>query len=293
MWAWCPAHMVEGEGGEGGLEVVGGQHVVAHGVGEDDDHREDDPQPTLFQGRLHVVGGAAEVGAVGILPLIHLGQRGLDEGGGPAQDGGDPHPKHGAVTAHTDGGGDADDVAGTHPGSGGDHQCAEGGDAPLGLGLFRHHPEGLAQQADLHELAAEGEEKAGTDQQKGDPGHVQDPADGSDNLVNAVKHLVHGNHSLFFKILLAMGTCKTILQETARNCKKNIQNVKNRKPKSRAKTHAPGGKPPGRARARRKWGDVDGERDGNYASVLALAWLNMAALRSSLVVLFRCTAETR
>ena len=89
-----------------------------------------------------------------------------------------------------------------------------------------------------------------------------------------------------------MGTCKTILQETARNCKKNIQNVKtgNQNPVQK-RTRLAGNLPAGRVR--RKWGDVDGERDGNYASVLALAWLNMAALRSSLVVLFRCTAETR
>ena len=128
---------------------------------------------------------------------------------------------------------------------------------------------------------------------RGTQGMYRTPLMAVTTFVNAVKHLVHGNHSLFSKILLAMGTCKTILQETARNCKKNIQNVKNRKPKSRAKTHAPGGNlPAGRVRGENgaMW---MGERDGNYASVLALAWLNMAALRSSLVVLFRCTAETR
>ena len=149
---------VEAEAGKGGLEVVGGQHIISHRIGQDNDDGEDDPKPALPQGGFHVVGGTAVAAAVLVLPLIDLGQGGLHKGGGAAQNGGDPHPEHRAVSAQADGSGDPDNVAGAHPGGGGDHQGAEGGNASLGFGLFRNHPEGLAQQANLDKLAAEGKE---------------------------------------------------------------------------------------------------------------------------------------
>ena len=178
---------VEAEAGESGLQVVGGQHIVAHGVGQDDDHREDHAQPPVAQGGLHVIGGAAIAGAVLVFPLIDLGQGGLHKGGSAAQDGGDPHPEHGAVAAQADGGGDAHDVARAHPGGGGDHQGAKGGDASLGLRLLRDHPEGLAQQADLDELGAEGEKQTRSQKEERDPWRIEEPADGIDHIVNALK----------------------------------------------------------------------------------------------------------
>ena len=76
------------------------------------------------------------------------------------------------------------------------------------------------------------------------------------------------------------------MQEKYTKCKKQETKIPCKSARAWRETSRPGA-------CAEKMGRCGWERDGNYASVLALAWLNMAALRSSLVVLFRCTAETR
>ena len=161
------AFLIEGEAGERRLQVVGGQHVVAHAVGEDQGEAEDDGQGTAVQRGLDVVGGAAVGAAFMVALLVDLGQSGFHESGSAAQNGGDPHPEHGAGAAHAQGGGHADDVAGAHAGGGGDHQSAEGGDGAFGGGLFTDHTDGFLEQAELGELGPDGEIEAAAEQQQG------------------------------------------------------------------------------------------------------------------------------
>ena len=183
--------VVEAEAGEGGLQVVGGQCIVAHCVGQDDDDGKDNAQPALTQCGLHVVGGAAVAGAVGGTALVDLCQGGFHISGSAAQNGGHPHPEHGTGAAQADRGGDAHDVAGTNAGSGGDQQSTQGGGCALSLGLFHDDPECFGQQADLDQFGAEGEEQASHNQEHGNPGIVQEPADGIDNAVNACEDIAH------------------------------------------------------------------------------------------------------
>ena len=111
-----------------------------------------------MEGRLDVVGGTAvALAGLRVAALIDLGQGGLDEGGGAADDGDEPHPEHRAVAADADGHGHADDVAGPHAGGGGHHQGLEGGDGPGPVRPLGHHPQGLPEHPELDEAGAEGE----------------------------------------------------------------------------------------------------------------------------------------
>ena len=103
---------------EGGLQVIGGEHIEAAGVGKQQADAEQHGQRTAVQGRFDVIGGAAVASALGISLFIDLGKSALDEGGSAADDGNQPHPKHRAVAAEADGGGNTDDVAGADAGRG-------------------------------------------------------------------------------------------------------------------------------------------------------------------------------
>ena len=186
---------VEAEAGKCGLQVVGSQSIVTNGVGQDDDHGEDHAQPTLMQSSLHVVGGAAEAGAVLIALLINLSQSGLDESRSTANQGDQPHPEHTTHTAQADGGGHADDVTGTHAGCGRNHQSAEGRNGVAILGLFGHNTNGFAEQAELYALGANGEIQATANQEYDDEGNgqlrrttVKEVADRVNNAINLVNH---------------------------------------------------------------------------------------------------------
>ena len=194
------AAAVEAEAGEGGLQVVGGQHIVADGIGADQHNGKNHAQPTLLETAFDVVGGTAVAGAVLIALFVDLCQRGLNEGGSAAQNGGDPHPEHGAVAAHADSGGHAHDVAGADTGGGGDHQCAEGGDTALFSGLLGDNADGFAEQTELDQTGADGEVQSCGQQENRHPRIIQESADGIDHIVNGCKNRIHSFLSFRIKI---------------------------------------------------------------------------------------------
>ena len=195
---------VEREARERGLQVVGGEHVVADRIGQDDDDGEYHAQPALVQRGLNIVGRAAVARAILVAALVDLRQGGLDKRGRAAQDCSDPHPEHRAVAAEADRARHTDDVAGADTGGRGYHQRTEGGNGALSLGLLGKHAEGLAQQTDLDKLAAEGEGQARHHQQQRHPGHIQHAADRRYDGVDALENRVHSNHTLFSLLFCKM-----------------------------------------------------------------------------------------
>ena len=174
--------IVEGIAGEGGLEVVGRQHVEAPGIGEDQRPGENHCQGAAVEGGLDIIGGAAvALPGVGIPALIDLGQSGLHKGGSPADKGNDPHPEHGAVAAAADGGGDSDDVASAHPGSRGHHQRLKGGDGSGIVGLLPHHADGLGKHPELDKAGPEGEIHPCRDQQNNQDIRIEPVVERIDN----------------------------------------------------------------------------------------------------------------
>ena len=87
--------------GKGVHQVEGCHQVEAHHVGQNQQHREQRRQPPAAYRRLDVVGRAAPAAAPAVMDLIDLRQGALHKGGGPAQQGDDPHPKHGPHAAQT------------------------------------------------------------------------------------------------------------------------------------------------------------------------------------------------
>ena len=180
---------VEAKAGESVLQVVGGKHVVAHDIRQDEHDGEDDAEPTLVQCLLHVIRRAADAAALAVLFLIDLRERGLDECARSAEQRHDPHPEHGAEAAEADGRGHADDVAGADARRRGHHERAERGNAALLLRLFRDDVDGLAKQAELDQTGADREIQARDDQkQRHDVRLVQKAADRIDHTVNFVNH---------------------------------------------------------------------------------------------------------
>lgn len=107
--------------------------------------------------------------------LEDLGQGGFGEGGGHAEEGGEPHPEQGAGAADADGAGDAQDVARPYPHRSGEQEGGQGGDARLGL-LGLEDVEAVLEFPHLDEAQLAGEEDAGADQK--DDGQAEVPQDG-------------------------------------------------------------------------------------------------------------------
>ena len=59
---------------EGGLQVIGGKHIEAAGVGKQQTDAEQHGQRTVVQGRFDVIGGAAVAAALGISLYYRSGQ---------------------------------------------------------------------------------------------------------------------------------------------------------------------------------------------------------------------------
>ena len=155
--------IIKAVGGEGGLEVVGCQHIEADTVGQNQKHGKEDGNALLpLESCLNVVGRAA-VAAVLTTLFVDLRQRALHESGSAADNGDDPHPKHAAETAHAQRGGNTDDVARTHAGGGGHHEGLERGHTVAVL--LRHGLELLPQQTELGKAGADGEKDAAQYQQ--------------------------------------------------------------------------------------------------------------------------------
>ena len=169
---------VEAVAGEGGLEIIGAEHVEAAGIGGNEAQGEQHRQGLAVESRLDVVGGAAvALAGLRVAALVDLGQGGLDEGGGAADDGNEPHPEHGPVAADADGHGHADDVAGSHAGGGRHHQGLEGGDRTGPVRALCHHPQGLPEHPELDEAGAEGEVKSSGQQNDNEQVGVHEIAD--------------------------------------------------------------------------------------------------------------------
>ena len=175
--------IVETVAGEGGLEVIGAEHVEAAGVSGDEAQGEQHRQGLAVEGRLDIVGGAAvALAGLRVPALVDLGQGGLGKRRGAAQQGDEPHPEHGAVAAHADGHGHADDVARAHPGRCGHHQRLEGGHAPLLLRPLHHHTDGLLQQPQLRKAVADREKQSCGHQQDHQQVGVHKVAQGGDHV---------------------------------------------------------------------------------------------------------------
>ncbi|MPM23790.1 hypothetical protein SDC9_70264 [bioreactor metagenome] len=114
--------IVEAVHREGGLQVIGGQHVEPARIGENQTHGEQNGKTAVVKGRFNVIGRAAVAVAVFVPALVDLRQGAFHKRGGAADDGDQPHPKHRAVAAQTYRGGNTHDVSGAHAGGGGDHQ---------------------------------------------------------------------------------------------------------------------------------------------------------------------------
>ena len=195
--------VVEAEACKSGLQVVGSQRIVAHGIGQNDNHGENHAQPALMQRSFHVIGGAAVAGAVLIALFIDLSQRRLDKSRSTANQSDQPHPEHTAHTAQTDGSGHTDDVAGTHAGGSGHHQGAEGGNGIFTLGLFTHHTDGFAKQTELHSLGANGEIQAAANQEYDNKRNGQLLRAAVEEIADRVNNAIHFLNHDFFSLFLS------------------------------------------------------------------------------------------
>ena len=158
--------LVEREPGEGRLQVIGREHIVAHAVAGNQSQRKDNGKGAAVQGLFDVVGGAAVAGAVGGALLVNLRQRRLDERRRAAEHRRDPHPEHRARAAEANGIRHADDVAGADAGGRRNHQRAERRNGGVRAdGLLRNHPDGFAEEAELRELQPDGEVHAAAEEQ--------------------------------------------------------------------------------------------------------------------------------
>lgn len=122
--------IVDGRG-----HVIGLQTVEPQAEAEDEGDREDNAEPALSERELDVVRRPTAKRAIGIAHLPDLGERGLDERRGRADDGHEPHPEDRTRSADGDGRRDADDVARTHARCRRDHERLERRDPALPLGL--------------------------------------------------------------------------------------------------------------------------------------------------------------
>ena len=174
---------VESAGDLAGLgDVADAEGGQAAQDGEDDGQ----PLPVFAQAVLNVVHRAALMDALPVGVAELHGQGNLGVFGAHAEEGGHPHPEHGARSADKDSPGNAGDVAGAHGARQGGGHRLEGGQvaAVVALALFAEQgahgvPHDIAEPADLDPAGAEGEEHAGAhqqDQHDGAPDEVVDLA---------------------------------------------------------------------------------------------------------------------
>ena len=176
---------IEAEAAERILQVVGGEHIKAHDIGQDQHDREHDAEPALMQRLLHVVRRAAVAAAVRIALFVDLRERRLDERTRTADQRHDPHPEHGAEATETDGRGHADDVARADARRRGHHERTEGRNAALLFRLFLDNADRLTEQPELDQPGADREiQTRGEQKQRHDVRPVQKTADRIDNSVN-------------------------------------------------------------------------------------------------------------
>ncbi|MNQ83551.1 hypothetical protein D3C85_986350 [compost metagenome] len=144
---------------------VGLQRVEAETEGHQQQDREDDRQPALTEAMENVEGRAAAVSAIGLTALVQLRQRTLEEAGGHAQQGHQPHPEHRPRATQGNGHRHAGDVAGSDATGNRQHQGLEGAELALlalkGLGEDAEH---AAEVAHLDEARGDREVEAETDQ---------------------------------------------------------------------------------------------------------------------------------
>ena len=125
------------------------------------------PAAPSFRQGVQIAGGTAAGAAVErVQLLVQVGQRGLDERGGRAEQRRHPHPEHRARAAGGDRRDDADQIAHAHARGGGDDERLHAGEGGMAARpLFHGNPRHCGQQAHGQKARAEGEVCAGGHQQ--------------------------------------------------------------------------------------------------------------------------------
>lgn len=101
------------------MNVVRGEQVVAHDVGEEHKAREKDADPAFAERCLYVIGrSAVGMSCDIVMAFVNLGEGRFYECRGGAEDGDDPHPENGARAAEANGRRYADDVSSADAGGG-------------------------------------------------------------------------------------------------------------------------------------------------------------------------------
>ena len=183
--------------GVNGLDVKGVLEGGGHGVGDDladaapADQAGDGkqrrqnrvppqfPAPPLLDKAVDIIGRPSPPAAVQrVFFLMELGQGGLNESGGRADQRRNPHPEHRPRPPGGNGCHHPDQVAHAHPGGGGNNEGLDAGDgAPLPVGpLFRRRPKHLREQPDGQHPGADGKKDARGDEQRNQQRYTQRPA---------------------------------------------------------------------------------------------------------------------
>ena len=141
---------------EGGGNAVA-DHLAdtapADQAGEREKHGEHGPlflsAKLLLGETMNIVRRAAAVASVQrILLLVDLRERGLDESGGGAEQGCDPHPEYSACAARGDGSDDSDQIPHADARGGRYHQSLEGGEAAFFALFLRQCADHIREKAD-------------------------------------------------------------------------------------------------------------------------------------------------
>ena len=138
-------------------EISAGQH---HAHRENNGvHQHEFSGPRVLESLFDIVGRPTPI-FTGILVflLIYLGEGAFHEGCGGAENGDDPHPKHGTRAAVGDGGGHPGNIADADPAGQGDHQGLKRRHPGFGIIIAHHLLKHVGNTANLHEQRADGEE---------------------------------------------------------------------------------------------------------------------------------------
>ena len=231
-----PDHPARDAGDGGGDDL--GQRVRLHHdhchADRDDAHGGEDFAP---QGRsqtvLDVVGRAPAEGEVPAALLEDLGERGLHEAGGHADEGDDPHPEQGSGTAGHNGQGDSGDVPDADSRGQSHGEGLEGGDTALRTGARPgQRVDHGAEVAQLNQVGAGGQVDADQDEQGGKKVGVEEVVDGVEQVLDAGE--VHASAPVeaagWLLAGVAAGTSSAVLSASVRLARSPAQTSPGRSP---------------------------------------------------------------
>ena len=165
-----------------GVGLVGLEHVTAAEGCADGEYGEDEAEyytegveggDALFHAFFKVDHGSAEDVSVGFNVAVDLGEGAGGEFHAHAEKGGEPHPEDGAGPACSNGDGDTGDVTKADGGGKGGGEGLEVGDFAFVFGVVvfaADHIDGVAEEAEVDEAVADGEEEAAADEDDDDEG---------------------------------------------------------------------------------------------------------------------------